>query len=47
MIEENGSVTRMSTEVHKGLMNTPLKCHKCNYSPKSLPDLKKHLLSHK
>lgn len=46
LVEENGSVARMSSEIHKELMNTPLKCHKCSFSPKTMPDLKKHLSSH-
>lgn len=45
-IDETGSISKMSKEVHKELINSPLKCHKCNFVPKTMPNLKEHLLSH-
>ncbi|XP_077288947.1 aprataxin isoform X2 [Arctopsyche grandis] len=45
-IDDTGSISKMSKQVHKELINTPLKCHKCNFVPKTMPNLKEHLLSH-
>ncbi|KAJ2943736.1 hypothetical protein O0L34_g16863 [Tuta absoluta] len=45
-LRENGSIKKMSTEEHKSLMSTPLKCNQCSYVPKNMPNLKEHLLSH-
>jgi len=35
-----------SSEYYKNLLSAPLKCHKCSFTPKTLPDLKNHLLMH-
>lgn len=35
-----------SLEYYKNLLSAPLKCHKCSFKPKTLPDLKNHLLIH-
>ncbi|CAH1119762.1 unnamed protein product [Phaedon cochleariae] len=45
-LKENGEVTLPSKETCVQLMNTPLKCHKCDYLPKHCPDLKMHIKSH-
>ncbi|VVD03177.1 unnamed protein product [Leptidea sinapis] len=45
-LKDNGHVEKISTEKHKTLMSTPLKCNQCEFVPKNMPDLKKHLLSH-
>jgi aprataxin len=30
----------------KELLAADLRCHKCDYKPKNMPDLKKHILVH-
>ncbi|KAG5898075.1 hypothetical protein JTB14_001780 [Gonioctena quinquepunctata] len=45
-LKRNGKVTLPSKDICKSLMDTPLKCHKCSYIPKHMPDLKKHILIH-
>lgn len=44
--ELNGKVIIPSAERCKKLMDSPLKCHKCQFTPKNIPDLKKHILGH-
>ncbi|KAK4872392.1 hypothetical protein RN001_014421 [Aquatica leii] len=45
-LKEEGTVTLPSAETCKKLLDTPLKCHKCEYIPKHMPDLKKHIMTH-
>lgn len=42
-VESLGRVKLPSESQCKLYLNTPLKCHKCEFVPKNLPDLKKHL----
>ncbi|KAL0272287.1 UNVERIFIED_CONTAM: hypothetical protein PYX00_005323 [Menopon gallinae] len=43
---ESGKIKQMSSLKAKELLNMDLKCHKCDYKPKNMPDLKKHILKH-
>ncbi|KAJ8935567.1 hypothetical protein NQ318_001561 [Aromia moschata] len=45
-LKQNGKVILPSRDICKKFMNLPLKCHKCDYKPKNMPDLKKHILEH-
>ncbi|XP_018561611.1 aprataxin [Anoplophora glabripennis] len=45
-LKENGKVILPSRDECKKYMETPLKCHKCEYLPKHMPDLKRHILKH-
>lgn len=45
-LEKYGKIKLLSSEYCKKMMDTPLKCHKCDYIPKTMPDLKKHLVKH-
>ncbi|KAM3966219.1 aprataxin [Aphomia sociella] len=45
-IKENCGVKKISSELHKSLMETELMCNQCNYKPKNMPQLKEHLLTH-
>nr|XP_023014037.1 aprataxin [Leptinotarsa decemlineata] len=45
-LQKYGKVTIPSKETCKSYMDSPLKCHKCSYEPKNLPDLKKHIVAH-
>ncbi|XP_049808600.1 aprataxin [Schistocerca nitens] len=45
-VEEHGKFTRISSEVAKKLMDTPLKCNKCSFQSPTIPKLKQHLLTH-
>ncbi|KAK5639819.1 hypothetical protein RI129_010630 [Pyrocoelia pectoralis] len=42
-----GVIKLPTSEVCKQLLNTALKCHKCDFVPKHMPNLKDHLSSHK
>ena len=42
-LRSKGEVKVISGLEAKELMARPLKCHKCDYKPKHLPDLKIHL----
>ena len=42
-LKENGEVNLPSGEEGKSLLKINLKCHKCDYTPKHLPDLKAHI----
>ncbi|XP_043248604.1 aprataxin-like [Colletes gigas] len=42
----NGELKKLKSEDSAVYLNTPLKCHKCPATPKNMPDLKKHLLTH-
>ena len=41
-----GHVRLATSEEGKALLNRDLKCHKCEFAPKNMPDLKKHLKKH-
>nr|CAI5868308.1 unnamed protein product [Callosobruchus analis] len=45
-LEKNGKIKLPSKDKCKEYMERPLKCHKCDYIPKHMPDLKKHILKH-
>lgn len=45
-LEEYGEVQRPADDVIKNFIEQKLKCNSCNYVPKHMPDLKKHLLTH-
>lgn len=45
-IEQNGKVTKINPTVAKELLNTPLKCHRCDANVKTMPYLKSHILKH-
>lgn len=45
-LREKGELKRVKSEESAEHLNTPLKCHKCSHTPKNMPDLKRHLLSH-
>lgn len=45
-LNELGEVQKPSEEEIKKYLETSLKCITCNYKPKHMPDLKKHLLTH-
>lgn len=45
-LEKHGKIKLLSSEYCKKMMDTPLKCHKCDYIPKTMPDLKKHIMKH-
>ncbi|KAF5288069.1 hypothetical protein FQR65_LT12119 [Abscondita terminalis] len=45
-LKRDGAVSLPSAEICKELLNTPIKCHKCKYIPKHMPDLKKHIITH-
>ncbi|CAM1310821.1 APTX (predicted) [Pycnogonum litorale] len=42
-LEESGVVTLISPSRSKQLLDTPLKCHKCNQLQKNMPKLKDHI----
>lgn len=46
MIETDGKVTKLDASTAKNLLGTPLKCHRCDAMPKTMSDLKSHLLKH-
>lgn len=45
-LQENGKIKKMSCEECDGYLKRPLKCHKCSTTPKNMPELKRHILSH-
>nr|XP_033331958.1 aprataxin [Megalopta genalis]XP_033331959.1 aprataxin [Megalopta genalis] len=45
-LREKGELQRLKSEDSAEHLNTPLKCHKCPETPKNMPELKRHLLSH-
>ncbi|XP_076285799.1 aprataxin isoform X2 [Lasioglossum baleicum] len=45
-LREKGELKRLKSEESAEHLNTPLKCHKCSHTPKNMPELKRHLLSH-
>lgn len=45
-LKEDGCMEKISSETHKVLMSTPLKCNQCSFEPKNMPQLKQHLLTH-
>src|SRR5690349_7213160 len=46
-LETHGKVQPLRSEDCDRILNTPLQCNSCPYKAKSMPDLKKHLLTHK
>lgn len=45
-LKEDGSIDKMSPETHKSFMSIPLKCNQCDFEPKTMPQLRQHLLTH-
>ncbi|MPC23927.1 aprataxin-like [Portunus trituberculatus] len=45
-LEERGMVVTMTPIAGEKLLDLPLKCHKCIYSPQNMPKLKQHLYKH-
>lgn len=45
-LEERGMVVTMTPIAGEKLLDQPLKCHKCVYSPQNMPKLKQHLYKH-
>ncbi|XP_031627737.1 aprataxin-like protein [Contarinia nasturtii] len=45
-LKADGKVAKLSSTTAKELLATPLKCHRCHATPKTMPDLKSHLLQH-
>ncbi|XP_023322893.1 aprataxin isoform X1 [Eurytemora carolleeae] len=45
-LESKGFFTPPDSEVCKKLLNTPLKCHKCETELKNMPELKQHIKIH-
>ncbi|XP_063845818.1 aprataxin-like isoform X2 [Scylla paramamosain] len=45
-LEERGMVVTMTPIAGEKLLDQPLKCHKCIYSPQNMPKLKQHLYKH-
>ncbi|XP_037775210.1 aprataxin-like [Penaeus monodon] len=45
-LEERGMVVTMTPLAGEKLLDQPLKCHKCIYSPQNMPKLKQHLYKH-
>ncbi|XP_013190580.1 aprataxin [Amyelois transitella] len=45
-LKENGSIKKISSELHKSLMATELVCNQCDFKPKNMPQLKEHLVTH-
>ncbi|OWR42194.1 aprataxin [Danaus plexippus plexippus] len=45
-LEEDGVIQKISSDTHKSLLSQPLKCNQCEFTPKNMPQLKQHLLSH-
>ena len=43
-LQEEGGIT--DKKHLKQLLNSPLQCHKCDYKPKNIPDLKMHIKNH-
>ncbi|XP_003738062.1 aprataxin [Galendromus occidentalis] len=42
-IAKNGKFTLLNREQAMDLLSTELRCHKCNFEPSNIPDLKQHL----
>ncbi|KAJ8919697.1 hypothetical protein NQ315_006225 [Exocentrus adspersus] len=45
-LKQNGRVVLPGREQCKKFMEQQLQCHKCDYKPKNMPDLKGHILKH-
>ncbi|CAB3251739.1 unnamed protein product [Arctia plantaginis] len=45
-LKENGSIKKISPELHKSLLATELQCNQCLFKPKNMPQLKEHLFIH-
>ncbi|KAL3287420.1 hypothetical protein HHI36_001892 [Cryptolaemus montrouzieri] len=43
---KNKKVILPSKEECRKFLELPLKCHKCDFKPKNMPDLKKHIVNH-
>lgn len=45
-LERDGKISKLDGSVAKELLSRPLKCHRCSATPKTIPELKTHLLKH-
>ncbi|XP_067003123.1 aprataxin isoform X1 [Anabrus simplex] len=45
-VEKTGRVFQITSEAAKKLLDTPLKCHKCDFQPPNMPKLKLHIQTH-
>lgn len=45
-LEKNGTISLPSDKQCEEYLKRDLKCNKCEYLPKNMPDLKKHILRH-
>lgn len=45
-LETNGKITMKTEDECKLLLGERLKCHKCNFVSNTIPNLKKHVLTH-
>ncbi|KAH9630440.1 hypothetical protein HF086_016978 [Spodoptera exigua] len=45
-LKEKGCVTKMTPELIQSCKSSALQCNQCSYKPKTMPQLKEHLLTH-
>ena len=45
-LEKYGKIHLATPSEGKALLNKDLKCHRCDYTPKNMPDLKQHIVKH-
>ncbi|CAK9802780.1 APTX [Anthophora plagiata] len=45
-LREESELKKLKSEDSSKYLNTPLKCYKCSFTPKNMPELKRHLLVH-
>ncbi|EEB14719.1 aprataxin, putative [Pediculus humanus corporis] len=45
-LENSGKLSFKTTSEYKNFLDKKLKCHKCDYEPKHMPDLKQHTKIH-
>lgn len=45
-LKEKGSISKMAPELVQSCKSRELQCNQCSYKPKTMPQLKEHLLTH-
>ncbi|CAH1638648.1 unnamed protein product [Spodoptera littoralis] len=45
-LKEKGCITKMAPELVLSFKSSELQCNQCSYKPKTMPQLKEHLLTH-
>lgn len=45
-LKEKGSISKMAPELVQSCKSRELQCNQCTYKPKTMPQLKEHLLTH-